>query len=63
MDGFYGSLLMIDLSQKSFRIEPVADEINAKYLGGKGLAAHLLSELNPLIDELCNLFIQRRILS
>ena len=47
MDGFYGRMLMIDLSQKSFRIEPVADEINAKYLGGKGLAAHLLSELNP----------------
>jgi aldehyde:ferredoxin oxidoreductase len=47
MYGFYGRILKIDLNQKRFDIDTVADEVYKKYLGGKGLAAHLLMELNP----------------
>jgi len=47
MDGFYGRLLKIDLSRKRFDIETVEDEVYETYLGGKGLAAYLLYELNP----------------
>ncbi|UCE53014.1 MAG: aldehyde ferredoxin oxidoreductase family protein [Desulfobacterales bacterium] len=47
MNGFYGRILKVDLSQKNFTIDAVSDEIHEKYLGGKGLAAHLLYELNP----------------
>lgn len=39
MNGFYGHILKIDLSGQTFSVEPVADEIYEKYLGGKGLAA------------------------
>jgi len=47
MNGFYGRILIVDLTARQSRIEPVADEILQQYLGGKGLAAHLLTELNP----------------
>ena len=47
MNGFYGRILKVDLSQKNFTIDAVSDEIYEKYLGGKGLAAYLLYELNP----------------
>ncbi len=47
MDGFYRRFLNIDLNERSFHIEPIAAETLARYLGGKGLAAHLLTELNP----------------
>jgi len=47
MNGFYGRILKIDLNRKNFSIDTVADAIYEKYLGGKGLAAHLLYELNP----------------
>jgi aldehyde:ferredoxin oxidoreductase len=47
MDGFYGRILKIDLNRKNFSIDTVADAVYEKYLGGKGLAAHLLMELNP----------------
>ena len=47
MDGFYGRILKIDLNRKDFSIDTVPDTIYEKYLGGKGLAAHLLYELNP----------------
>jgi aldehyde:ferredoxin oxidoreductase len=47
MDGFYGRILKIDLSRRCFDIETVKDEVYEKYLGGKGLAAYLLYELNP----------------
>ena len=47
MNGFYGRILKVDLSQKNFSIDTVDDSIYEKYLGGKGLAAHLLYELNP----------------
>ena len=47
MNGFYGRILKIDLGRREFAIEPLASDICEKYLGGKGLAAHLLTVLNP----------------
>ncbi len=47
MDGFYGRILKVDLSEEKYSVEPVRDEILEKYLGGKGLASYLLYELNP----------------
>ena len=47
MNGFYGRILKVDLNQKSFSIDSVEEAVYEKYLGGKGLAAHLLYELNP----------------
>jgi aldehyde:ferredoxin oxidoreductase len=47
MHGFYGRILKIDVTLEQFSIEAIDDEIFKKYLGGKGLATHLLYELNP----------------
>ena len=47
MYGFYGRILKIDLNRKRFDIDTMEDAVYKKYLGGKGLAAHLLMELNP----------------
>lgn len=47
MDGFYGRLLKIDLTNKKYSIGPIKDEIFLKYLGGKGLASYFLYKLNP----------------
>ncbi|MBW1780928.1 MAG: aldehyde ferredoxin oxidoreductase family protein [Deltaproteobacteria bacterium] len=47
MKGFYNRILKVNLSDSSFLIEPVSDDIFEKYLGGKGLATHLLLEHNP----------------
>jgi len=47
MDGCYGRILMVDMTHESFQIEPVAAEVSAECLGGKGLATHLLLEKNP----------------
>ena len=47
MKGFYNQILKINLSDQSYQTEPVADDILEKYLGGKGLATHLLLENNP----------------
>ena len=47
MDGFYGRLLKIDLTNKKYSIVPIKDEIFLKYLGGKGLASYFLYKLNP----------------
>ncbi|MBC8179410.1 MAG: hypothetical protein H8E19_18550, partial [Deltaproteobacteria bacterium] len=44
MKGFYNQILKINLSDQSYQTEPVADDILEKYLGGKGLATHLLLE-------------------
>ena len=48
MDGFYGRILKVDLSEETYSIEPIRDEILEKYLGGKGLASYLLYEHNPV---------------
>jgi aldehyde:ferredoxin oxidoreductase len=47
MKGFYGRLLKIDLTRQSFSVETVDEEILQTFLGGKGLASHLLYHLNP----------------
>jgi len=48
MYGFYGRILRIDLSKEKFVIDPINDDIFEKYLWGKGLASHLLYQLNPV---------------
>jgi len=42
MLGFHNRVLHINLSQRSFEEESISDEIYTKFLGGKGLATHLL---------------------
>jgi aldehyde:ferredoxin oxidoreductase len=53
MNGSYGRILKIDLNAGAATIEAVADDIRQAYLGGKGLATHLLLENNPVgVDPL-----------
>ena len=47
MDGCYGQVLKIDLNTRQWRVEEVPEDIQQTYLGGKGLATHLLLENNP----------------
>ncbi|RTZ94108.1 MAG: aldehyde:ferredoxin oxidoreductase, partial [Deltaproteobacteria bacterium] len=47
MKGFFNRLLRIDLGKKTYRTEPIPDEVLEKTLGGKGLGTHLLLENNP----------------
>jgi aldehyde:ferredoxin oxidoreductase len=47
MKGFYGSVLRVNLSERSFRVERPEDAIYERYWGGKGLATWLLHEINP----------------
>jgi aldehyde:ferredoxin oxidoreductase len=47
MFGFYNMVLRIDVTQKSFELQMISDEVLAHTLGGKGLATHLLLENNP----------------
>jgi aldehyde:ferredoxin oxidoreductase len=47
MDGCYGQILKIDLDARQWRVEEVPENIQQAYLGGKGLATHLLLENNP----------------
>ena len=47
MHGFYGRILHIDLTARTFRTEAVDDSVYETYLGGKGLASYLLYTLNP----------------
>jgi aldehyde:ferredoxin oxidoreductase len=47
MHGFYGRILKINLTHGQYAIETVEDEIFETYLGGKGLASHLLYTFNP----------------
>ena len=47
MDGFYGRIVKIDVSKKTFDIDVISDDIYAKYLGGKWLCSQLLYTLNP----------------
>ncbi len=61
MNGFYGRILKVDMSSRSFQIETPDDDIYRKYLGGKGLASYLLFENNPpgvdpLAPENCLIF-------
>jgi aldehyde:ferredoxin oxidoreductase len=47
MKGFYGRLLNIDLTRKQFEIEKIDQAVFERFLGGKGLASHILYERNP----------------
>ncbi|MFH1153215.1 MAG: aldehyde ferredoxin oxidoreductase N-terminal domain-containing protein, partial [Pseudomonadota bacterium] len=47
MYGFFKKIVIIDLSQESYRIQDVDDGVYRDYLGGKGLATWLLAQLNP----------------
>jgi aldehyde:ferredoxin oxidoreductase len=54
--GFHNKVLHIDLSQRSFEEQPIDDAIYREFLGGKGLATHLLLKntkagLKPLSPE------------
>jgi aldehyde:ferredoxin oxidoreductase len=42
MDGFHNRVLHIDVSRRTFEVEPIADQIYRRSLGGKGLGTHLL---------------------
>ncbi len=61
MDGFYNRTLTVNLTDRTFRIEPLPDHIPGKYLGGKGLGSYLLFHHNPpgvdpLARENCLIF-------
>ena len=47
MKGFFQRLLTIDLSSRTSHVEPLDENLLRRYLGGKGLATHLLLERNP----------------
>ena len=47
MHGFYGRILTIDATRRTFAIQPLAPDLPDSCLGGKGLATRLLLERNP----------------
>ena len=47
MHGCYGRILTVDLTGRTAAVEFLPDDLLAAYLGGKGLATHLLLERNP----------------
>ncbi len=53
MDGLYGKFLRINLSTQEVKEETILEDIQRKYLGGKGLAAYLmLNYMEANIDPL-----------
>ena len=52
MKGFFNRVLHVDLSTGASSYEDLGDEVLAQTLGGKGLAAHLLSRTPAGIDPL-----------
>ena len=47
MKGFFNRLIIIDATDRTTRVEKIDDTLIKKYMGGKGLATHLLLEHNP----------------
>jgi len=47
MNGVFGKILKIDLNTQNFSEETIEESVYASFLGGKGLASHLLLKLNP----------------
>lgn len=47
MHGYYGRILVVDLSKRTFEIEAVGEEILSSCIGGKGLATRILLDRNP----------------
>ncbi|MFW6323421.1 MAG: aldehyde ferredoxin oxidoreductase N-terminal domain-containing protein [Desulfovibrionales bacterium] len=43
MYGVTGNVLILDLEQKSSRVESISEDISSQWLGGAGLCVHLLS--------------------
>ena len=56
MEGFHNKVLHVNLSERSFEEEAIEEEIYRKFLGGKGLATHLLlhntkAGVDPLSED------------
>jgi aldehyde:ferredoxin oxidoreductase len=47
MRGFFNKVLKINLKNKTFEEEAIADSVYENYLGGKGLGTYLLMKENP----------------
>jgi aldehyde:ferredoxin oxidoreductase len=47
MNGFFERLLTVDVTNQTTTVEPLDKELFHRFLGGKGLATHLLLERNP----------------
>lgn len=47
MKGFHNQLLRVNLTDRTWALQAIPDEVLSRYLGGKGLAAHLLLETAP----------------
>jgi aldehyde:ferredoxin oxidoreductase len=47
MKGFFQRILLVDLTSRSSREEALDEAVLSRYLGGKGLATHLLLAKNP----------------
>ena len=47
MKGFFQRILRVDLTNRSSREEALDEAVLGRYLGGKGLATHLLLQNNP----------------
>lgn len=53
MKGYFGKILVINLSDRTFRDEAVDEAVYRDFLGGKGIATHLLLKKNqPGVDPL-----------
>ncbi|HBX23461.1 MAG TPA: aldehyde ferredoxin oxidoreductase [Desulfotomaculum sp.] len=53
MKGFYGKLLRVDLTGKTYAVEEIPEQVLRQYLGGKGLGSYLLLEnVGPGVDPL-----------
>ncbi|WP_419176235.1 aldehyde ferredoxin oxidoreductase family protein [Desulfosediminicola sp.] len=48
MYGFHNRILTVDLTEQTFVIEDIDDEVLTRCLGGKGLATQLLVDRNPV---------------
>jgi len=53
MKGYAGKILTVNLNDRSSRAEPLEPEVAKRFIGGKGLGAHLLTQIvaegvNPL---------------
>lgn len=47
MDGAFGKILLVNLTEKTFSEENVAEDVYRQILGGKGLGTWLLLRHNP----------------
>ena len=47
MFGAYGRILVVDVTDRSFEIESLSEEVMEHCIGGKGLATRLLLDKNP----------------